>query len=261
MLASLVSGEGDQSKHFLRYARAYNCALQLASTGVDSSREEDGFIKHLRIQGKIYHCIGPLHPDVGCPPQFAQLYIHDTEHEIDNRGRVMTNRIDKGILGQLQNEMHEHNAYVRSFRAIASHMDCEVRNIILRASNKGQDARRYNLPTASKVAAIIPGDGTEQVDRRNIVVYVNGGGVRHISDANEAYIPLHFVLLFPYGEAGWHPGIPKHMLSNIQENEVGDGVEEVGDRVQGAVQSIIDNDEIERVVMSVHQDEGDHEEL
>src|SRR5450759_1619357 len=110
--------------------------------------------------------------------------------------------------------MHEHNAYVRSFRAIASHTDCKDRNILLKASNKGQDARRYNLPTASEVAAIIPGDEMEQVDKRDIVVYVNGGGVCHISDANEAYIPLHFVLLFPYGEAGWHPGIPKTMLSN-----------------------------------------------
>lgn len=29
----------------------------------------------------------------------------------------------------------------------------------------------------------------------------------HISDLNEAYISLHFVLLFPYSEAHWHLGI------------------------------------------------------
>src|SRR5450759_2038316 len=139
--------------------------------------------------------------------------------------------------------MHEHNAYVRSFRAIASHTDCKDRNILLKASNKGQDARRYNLPTASEVAAIIPRDETKQVDKRDIVVYVNRGGVRHISDANEAYIPLHFVLLFPSGEAGWHPGIPKTMLSNPQE-DIGDGVEEeTRDRVEEAIENILNDNE------------------
>ncbi len=47
-----------------------------------------------------------------------------------------------------------------------------------------------------------------QSDWRDIIVYMHGGGVRHISDQNPSYDPLHFVILFPRGEPGWEAGIP-----------------------------------------------------
>jgi L-ascorbate metabolism protein UlaG (beta-lactamase superfamily) len=36
-----------------------------------------------------------------------------------------------------------------------------------------------------------------------------GNRLWHISDLHAAYDPLHFVLLHPYGEPGWHMGL-KH---------------------------------------------------
>ena len=35
--------------------------------------------------GQNYHRIGSLLPEIGKRPQFAQLYICDTENEINNR--------------------------------------------------------------------------------------------------------------------------------------------------------------------------------
>lgn len=70
------------------------------------------------------------------------------------------------------------------------------------------DRRRFNRPTASEVAAIMPGDGSEPANRRDIVITYRGGGVRRINELNPAYMPLHFPLLFPYGELGWQIGIP-----------------------------------------------------
>ena len=73
-----------------------------------------------------------------------------------------------------------------------------------------QDLRRYNLPTADdEVAAIIPGDGSEiRSDHRDIVLRLKGGGLQRISYLHPAYASLHYVLLFPHGEDGWHTGIP-----------------------------------------------------
>ena len=70
------------------------------------------------------------------------------------------------------------------------------------------DRRRYNCPTASEVAAVIPGDGSENVAPREIRFNMRDGGVKRISDCNAAFMPLHYVLLFPRGELGWEPGIP-----------------------------------------------------
>jgi hypothetical protein len=66
------------------------------------------------------------------------------------------------------------------------------------------DARRYNLPTASEVAVVVVGDGEDGATRRDIVVWLRGGGVRHIHECHPLYESLHFVLLFPTGDCGWH---------------------------------------------------------
>ena len=73
---------------------------------------------------------------------------------------------------------------------------------------QGADCRRYNLPTVDEVAAIIPGTGEEDVDyNRDIVLRYKHGGLRHVSHINPLYHPLHYVLLFPKGDQGWHKQI------------------------------------------------------
>src|SRR6202050_5217175 len=70
---------------------------------------------------------------------------------------------------------------------------------------QGDDRRRYNLPTVDEVAAIIPGTGEEDVDHnRDIVLRYKHGGIKHVSHLHPLYAPLHYVLLFPKGDQGWH---------------------------------------------------------
>ncbi|KAF8346239.1 hypothetical protein F5887DRAFT_824229, partial [Amanita rubescens] len=107
---------------------------------------------------------------------------------------------------ELQAMIHETNPYVALYKS-AHHILAETppdqqQNVrVLLRAERTQDRRRYNLPTASEVAAVIPGDGSEEVsDHRDIVVRLQGGGLRRISHLNPAYSPLHYVLLFPHGE-------------------------------------------------------------
>ena len=81
-------------------------------------------------------------------------------------------------------------------------------------AERNQDLRRYNLPTANdEVAAILPGDGSEErSDHRDIILRLSGGGLRRISQLHPSYSTLHYVLLFPHGEDGWHPTIPAQVL-------------------------------------------------
>ena len=74
---------------------------------------------------------------------------------------------------------------------------------------QGIDERRYNLPTVEEVAAIVPGDGSQNVRvGHDIILCLQGGGLRRISNLHPSYLPLHYVLFFPYGEEGWHLEIP-----------------------------------------------------
>ena len=76
----------------------------------------------------------------------------------------------------------------------------------------GLDRRRYNLPTADEVAVILPGvDGDSNIhSQRDIVLQKRTGGLQIISNLHPSYIPLYYVLLFPYGENGWHPDMKLH---------------------------------------------------
>jgi hypothetical protein len=70
--------------------------------------------------------------------------------------------------------------------------------------DKRTDHRRYNQPTASEVALILPGSGEEDFDPRDIVIQQRGGFLQSISELKSNYLPLRYPLLFPYGEQGWH---------------------------------------------------------
>ena len=74
----------------------------------------------------------------------------------------------------------------------------------------GQE-RRYNRPVVPEIALFRPDlEPDTDATMRDIILRVRGvrPQLKIISEFNAAYDPLHFVLLFPRGEAGWWPTIP-----------------------------------------------------
>ena len=73
----------------------------------------------------------------------------------------------------------------------------------------------YHLPTANdEVAAIIPGDRSEEhFDHYNIILRLRGGCLKRISHLHPSYSTLHYVLLFPNGEDGWHISISSQIIA------------------------------------------------
>ena len=66
------------------------------------------------------------------------------------------------------------------------------------------------------------GDGQEtEYQKRDIVLRPHEGGIQRISEIHCAYAPLHYVLMFPRGEDGWHPNIPiqNKEISEISDND------------------------------------------
>ncbi len=61
---------------------------------------------------------------------------------------------------------------------------------------------------ANEVVALMVGDGSEVVDRRDVVIAQQVGLFQRISELHVGYMALHYSLLFPYGQDGWHPNIP-----------------------------------------------------
>ncbi|XP_073030747.1 uncharacterized protein [Primulina eburnea] len=80
------------------------------------------------------------------------------------------------------------------------------------------DGRRYNLPSASEVAALIVRDFDEPLGDRDILVETQMGKLKCINQLNPAYLALHYPLIFPYGEDGYREDIS---FSESKSNSVG----------------------------------------
>ncbi len=117
----LLTGNDSRSRSFRQNIRIYNSALSFTSIEAKIDHQITGTngVYSFRIHGEMYHRIGTLLPDPKTQPQFSQIYIHDTDHEIQNRSNVMPG-LDSTVLAELQQMLHDINPYVNTFRQVGN---------------------------------------------------------------------------------------------------------------------------------------------
>ena len=94
----------------------------------------------------------------------------------------------------------------------------------------GQE-RRYNRPVVPEIALFRPDlEPDTDATMRDIILRVRAQRpqLKIISEFNAAYDPLHFVLLFPRGEAGWWPTIPTSRVRGALPASSADALLSVG---------------------------------
>jgi hypothetical protein len=119
--------------------------------------------------------------------------------------------LDPTTLDRLLTMMYNINPYVEVFKMARDMMATEGAPMDLKLrliASRTKDARRYNVPTADEVVTLMVGNGSEAVDRRDVVLAQRAGPFQRIFELHVGYMALHYPLLFPYGEDGWHPNIP-----------------------------------------------------
>jgi hypothetical protein len=118
--------------------------------------------------------------------------------------------LDPMTFDQLLTMMYNINPYVKVFKMARDMMATEGAAMDLKLrliASRTKDARRYNVPTADEVVALMVRDGSKAIDRRDVVLAQQAGPFQRISELHVGYMALHYPLLFPYGENGWHPNI------------------------------------------------------
>jgi len=95
--------------------------------------------------------------------------------------------------------------------------------------DKSCDRCHYNLPTAAsnEIAVILPGSEDKPQGDRDIIPRKKDGSLMRIDTRHPFYVSLHYVLLFPTGQLGWHPHI---------EYKAGEMVPDEGENNEGQVQ-------------------------
>ena len=80
------------------------------------------------------------------------------------------------------------------------------------------DRRYHNKPAAGQIAVLMPGDGSQTVERRDVLLTTQQGFIRRINEMHPSYDPLQYVLLFPIGDLGYHFNINHHRNTNKSGN-------------------------------------------
>ncbi|KNZ73733.1 hypothetical protein J132_10006, partial [Termitomyces sp. J132] len=172
--------------------------------------------------GELHHLTGALLPIEGNHPVYAQLYFYDHNQQLASC-QQNNSRLDLQIMASLQDMLARVNPFIDLYKQARQIMrevlegQPQRLSVTLRADF--EDPRRHNNPNKQEgVAAIIPGDGSEeQSDNRDIVLHLHGGQLKRISHLHPYYTPLHYTIMFPTGEPGFHTNIHSHFGPENQQ--------------------------------------------
>ncbi|XP_018443555.1 uncharacterized protein LOC108815454 [Raphanus sativus] len=182
---------------------------------IDNSVNSGKGPKIFKLHGENYHLIGSMKPKANEPAKFSQLYIHDTQNEVQNRisalsGNTERSKIRPDLVESIMEMLRGCNIHVKTFRNAIDRFndETESQDVALKLINDRQkDGRVYNLPTSSEVAALVVGDFQLNMDKRDIILEKCTGKLKRINELHPCYLPLQYPILFPYGEDGFRLGI------------------------------------------------------
>ncbi|KAF8049879.1 hypothetical protein N665_2102s0002 [Sinapis alba] len=205
-----------ETSNFRSNIRVANSLLSFTSMGakVDHSVTGTAGPFTFRVHGQVIHRLGSLLPEDGNPPEYLQLYIFDTENELQNRKRAFskgscTLPIEDTVIIQLIKMLDENNHLAKTFRHARDRFDAtgaiEYSITLVGQPNRG---RQYDLPSASEIGGLIVGDLTATTVGRDIVVELKSSALQRISDLHPLLMSLQYPLLFPYGGTGYHQRLP-----------------------------------------------------
>ncbi|XP_065835787.1 uncharacterized protein [Oscarella lobularis] len=214
-LRALLTENTSLAKEFRENIRKYNSCFVMTSFQAHTL-VEPGFMPTFKVQGQIYHNIGPLTPAAEQQPQFVQIYfIDDRGQQADARLSWQIDResqLNRETILRLQDMLQENNEHVRVFKTALEQRTPTMPEyrVVLREDRvpRGEHERTFNAPSGHDVAALVP-EGQEGY--RDIVLSDKDDRIMRIHEVHRSYDSLQYPLLFPLGEDGYH-------LSRRQKN-------------------------------------------
>ena len=188
------------NEQFRLRIRGYNCALSLGSSVFEDLTKAHGPAT-FKMAGRSWRLLPTaVYPSTG-PKKFAQIYSLPVNEATDRRTSVFANQnrapLRRDWLASLHSMLLECNSLVRSFvQSVDSGQDWQVNVGALEVSQPHAVAANETM-----IGLLVNGGGL----RHSIVVPQHDAGSRLIivPDLDPYYQPLHFVLLFPFGDPQW----------------------------------------------------------
>ncbi|PWA89286.1 helitron helicase-like domain-containing protein [Artemisia annua] len=195
-------------RHFMDNIRAYNQMFAMTSVGatIDNSINTGRGPYVFRVSEQIYHWIGGFCPNGDDSPRFLQMYVYDTDHEVQHRlshfdpheRRILREDIIQGLIQFLD----DNNALVHLFRTARDKLrDANIPNFQIRLFGVAGSSQ-YELPTAETIGAIVYEGGPESITDYDVVIERHSREPESVNKLHPTNMALQFPLLFVYGEEG-----------------------------------------------------------
>ncbi|KAG2217967.1 hypothetical protein INT45_001401 [Circinella minor] len=248
-IIGLLTAEDEASDDLFTNIRAYNNMFAFASIRANFDRNlanRSGGVSTFRINGTIYHDIGSLRLEHQAPvlqaadeqpaeqehlplqqqqqqqerPKFAQIYFADKEEQLATRETLFSG-LRRETISTLQTVIQESNPYARgvmnAHKTYGDRPFGTLQVVIRSVANLG---RRYDQQSYPEVAAMIVENTVDGESLpHEIVIRDRQSGLYTISSLHPSYIPLHYVLMFPFGDDEWSPGMQCQSADN-QTNSI-----------------------------------------
>jgi Helitron helicase-like domain at N-terminus len=190
---------------------------------VDRSIESSRGPYVYKICGQVYHRIGSLLPEEGQMPKYAQLYVYDSTDEVKMRIAALPDtsqrrNIDIRLVEQLRDMLDHENWLAKAFRMAKDRFKQDAcQHVSLKiVSNRKKDGNKYEQPSCSELAGLIP-TGLDHLEKgRDLIVEYKTGKLQRITHTNPSLMALQYPLLFPYGEDGF---VTKMQYESVQSSE------------------------------------------
>lgn len=222
-LQRLYTERSPESKHFLSHIRNFNYAFAFTSLGVQNVSIRGNGPFCFKIKGRLHHRIGSFLPTDPAQSSFAQIYILNSRDDaigqrVQNNPNLM--QIDANLTREIMARLHDtimiYNPLVQIYKS-AFQLAINQSYITLRlCQDSGLDNRRYNLPSNSEIAILLPGSENVVAQHgqqwRDIILHThaevgdnNQVRFQRISEIHPLYLPLQYPLLFPFGDTHFKP--------------------------------------------------------
>ncbi|KAF8103616.1 hypothetical protein N665_0187s0017 [Sinapis alba] len=203
ILRKLLNDDDEISKYYWDNIRQINMVFSFTSLGgkIDRSSPQRAGPKMVVLHGENYHLMGSLKPSTGGDPKFGQLYIVDTENEIENRASIIgkyktmrekakKEKLRKQVIERIVKMLDDVNPYVHQFRSAKERFNTNPEETLhMRiVSSREKDGRTYDTPIESEVATLIPGDLNLDMDKRDI----NDGKIDMHDQGSRFLLPASF---------------------------------------------------------------------
>ncbi|XP_071691472.1 uncharacterized protein [Rutidosis leptorrhynchoides] len=193
--------------------RAYNQMFSMTSFGarIDETINDGRSPYVFKVSGQIYHWIGSLCPQPGTRLTFLQLYIYDTDSEVENRmahfGGEDSDRICEDIVCKFIHLLDSHNELVKLFRMARDKCNAaEIPTFKIRLFSV-TGSKQHSLPTSNAIGAIVFDTVPPALSYYYVVIHPRSEYPRRVNKLHPSYMSLQFPLMFFFGESGFYPDL------------------------------------------------------